>query len=156
MKVMRSSPFSELHHQDPIKSSSILSGKSLALCTVYGVHDKARFSMTSEFLREEVLERWDIIISAFWLNPTEMQSYKTISSKLQESLSDTELVQFSRIVLLNHDDPVVSYLQGLEIISNGGFKELSANELSEKFKFTIKRAYLLRSQKLNEEGRSRH
>jgi hypothetical protein len=100
------------------------------------------------FLRDGDLEKWDIIISASWLNPSEMQSYKIVSSKLQKSLSDTELVQFSRIVILNTDDPVVSYLQGLETISNGGYKELRADELSEKFKFTIKRAYLLRSQKL--------
>ena len=98
------------------------------------------------FLREGDLEKWDLIFSALWLNPTEMQSYKTISSKLQESLNDTELAQLSRIVILNIDDPVVSYLQNLETITNGGFKELSALELSEKFKFTIKRAYLLRSQ----------
>lgn len=100
------------------------------------------------FLRNGDLEKWDIIISASWLNPTEMQSYKTISSKLQEYLSDVELVQFSRVVILNQDDPVVSYLLGLETISNGGYKELKANELSEKFKFTIKRAYLLRSKKI--------
>lgn len=99
------------------------------------------------FLRDGDLEKWDIIISGTWLNPAEMQSYKTVSSKLQESLSDTELVQFSRIVILNKDDPVVSYLLGLDTITNGGFKELRADELSEKFKFTIKRAYLLRSQK---------
>lgn len=99
------------------------------------------------FLRDGDLEKWDIIISASWLNATEMQSYKTVSSKLQESLTDAELVQFSRIVILNKDDPVVSYLLGLETISNGGFKELRADELSEKFKFTIKKAYLLRSQK---------
>lgn len=99
------------------------------------------------FLREDPLEKWDIVISASWLNPKEMQSYRTVSSKLQESLSDSELVKFSRIVILNQDDPVVSYLQSLETITNGGFKELRGDELSEKFKFTIKRAYLLRSQK---------
>lgn len=33
-----------------------------------------------------------------------------------------------------------------ETISNGGYKELRADDLSEKFKFTIKRAYLLRAQ----------
>ena len=101
------------------------------------------------FLRDGDLERWDIIISSSWLNPTEMQSYKIIASKLRKSLSESELVQLSRIVILNKDDPVVSYLQNLKTISNGGFIELSANELSEKFKFTIKRAYLLRSQKPN-------
>lgn len=99
------------------------------------------------FLREEPLERWDVVVSAQWLNPQEMQSYKTVSSKLQESLSDSELVQLSRIVILGQDDPVVSYLQGLDTITNGGYKELRAEELSAKFKFTIKRAYLLRSQK---------
>lgn len=99
------------------------------------------------FLREEPLEKWDIVISATWLNSREMQSYKTVSSKLQKKLSDSELVQLSRIVILNQDDPVVSYLQGLETITNGGYKELRADDLSAKFKFTIKRAYLLRSQK---------
>lgn len=99
------------------------------------------------FLRDGESEKWDMVVSASWLNPTDMQSYKTVSSKLQELLSDAELVQFSRIVILNKDDPVVSYLLGLETISNGGYKELRADELSEKFKFTIKRAYLLRSQK---------
>lgn len=99
------------------------------------------------FLREDMLEKWDIIISASWLNSAEMQSYKIISSKLRESLSDSELVQISRIVIIDTDDPVVSYLQGLETISNGGYKELRADELSEKFKFTIKKAYLLRCQK---------
>jgi hypothetical protein len=99
------------------------------------------------FLREDSLEKWDIIIAASWLNSEEMQSYKIVSSKLQKSLSDSELVRFSRIVILNRDDPVVSYLQSLEIITNGGYKELRGEELSEKFKFTIKRAYLLRSQR---------
>ena len=99
------------------------------------------------FLREEPLEKWDIVISATWLDSQEMQSYEIISSKLQTYLSDSELVQFSRVVILDQDDPVVSYLQNLETLSNGGYKELRAEDLSEKFKFTIKRAYLLRSQK---------
>jgi hypothetical protein len=99
------------------------------------------------FLREDSLEKWDILMAASWLNPEKMQSYKMVSSKLLEFLNDSELVQISRVVILNEDDPIISYLQGLETITNGGFKELRPEELSEKFKFTIKRAYLLRSQK---------
>jgi hypothetical protein len=98
-------------------------------------------------LRDGDLEKWDLIISATWLNPSKMESYKMISSKLQTTFTDSELVMFSRIVILNNDDPVVSYLQNLQTISNGGYKELRADELSDKFKFSIKRAYLLRSQK---------
>jgi len=99
------------------------------------------------FLREEPLEKWDIIISAPWLNPKELESYKKVSSKFQEFLTDSELLKFSRIVLLDQNDPVITYLLDLKSIKNGGYEELAKDELSDKFKFTIKRAYLLRSQK---------
>lgn len=101
------------------------------------------------FLREDSLETWDIILAASWLNSSELESYKIVSNELQNFLSDSELTQFSRIVILNQDDPVVSFLLDLETIKNGGYKELSAEVLSNKFRFVIKRAYLLRSQKLS-------
>jgi hypothetical protein len=110
--------------------------------------EKGPIQICALFLRDNSLEKWDLVISATWLNPSEMQSYKIISSLLQENLSDAQLFQISHIVILNQDDPTVSYLQGLETIVNGGFKELRTDELTEKFKFSIKRAYLLRSQKL--------
>ena len=100
------------------------------------------------FLRDDALEKWDIILAASWLNPKEMRSYEILSKKLQKFLSASELVQFSRIVVLDQDDPIISFLLELETVKNGGYKELAANVLSEKFRFTIKKAYLLRSQKL--------
>ncbi|HLB52205.1 MAG TPA: hypothetical protein VJK48_00660 [Chlamydiales bacterium] len=99
------------------------------------------------FLRADVLEKWDIVLAAPWLNPKEMRSYEILSSSLQNFLTQSELVQFSRIVILEQDDPTVSFLLNLEIVKNGGYKELSVDALSEKFRFTIKKAYLLRSQK---------
>ncbi len=115
------------------------------------------FLICALFLRVEPLERWDFVVAASWLNPHEMQSYKIVATKLQEAFTESEVVQFSRIVILSPDDPVVSYLQGLETITNGGYRELRADDLSEKFKFTIKRAYLLRSQFLSlEQGLSRY
>jgi hypothetical protein len=99
------------------------------------------------FLREEPLEKWDIVVSASWLNSKEMQSYHIVSTKMRAILDESEVVRFSRIVILDPEDPVVSYLQNLETISNGGYKELKADELSDEFGFTIKKAYLLRSKK---------
>ena len=96
-------------------------------------------------LREDPLEKWDIIVSEPWLNPKEMESYNIVSSKIQKQLDSSELVQFSRIVILDHNDPVVTYLRSLQTITNGGFEELKADELSERFKFNIKKAFLLRS-----------
>ncbi|MDE3055411.1 MAG: hypothetical protein KGI80_01755 [Verrucomicrobiota bacterium] len=102
------------------------------------------------FLREEPFEKWDIVVSSAWLNSKELGSYKLVTSKVQEVLSESELAQFSRIVLLDPEDPVVSFLLELETIKNGGYKELPGDVLSDKFGFTIKRAYLLRSQRNDE------
>ncbi len=104
------------------------------------------------FLREDFLEKWDIVVSASWLKSTEMEAYKLVVSKIQEVLSPSELVQFSRVVILDNTDPVVSFFQEVCPLTNGGFKEspkdFSVEPFSEKFEFTIKKAYILRCQKL--------
>ncbi len=105
------------------------------------------FLVFALFLREKPFETWDIVISATWLNSSELSSYRLIASKLQEFLTESESLQFSRIVLLDPDDSTVKFLLDLETVKNGGYKEFSGEALTEKFKFTIKRAYLLRSLK---------
>lgn len=103
------------------------------------------------FLREEPLEKWDIIVSASWLGSSEMNAYKIVASKIQKILNASELLQFSRVVILDDIDPVVSFLQDSCPLTNGGFKEspkdFSVEPFSEKFGFIIKKAYLLRCQK---------
>jgi hypothetical protein len=98
------------------------------------------------FLTEGFIDKWDFILAADWLNPGELSSYKLVSEKLQVFLAENELLQLSQIVILDPNDPVVKFLLELEPLRNGGYKEFSGEELTEKFKFVIKRAYLLRSQ----------
>ncbi len=104
------------------------------------------------FLREDSLQKWDIVISAPWLNPSEMHAYQIIASKLQATLSSSEIIEISRAVILDHTDPAILFLQEVCPLTNGGFKEspkdFSVEPLSEKFGFTIKKAYILRCQKL--------
>lgn len=103
------------------------------------------------FLREDSLEKWDIVVSATWLSSSEKAAYKMIVPKIQAALTASELVQFSRVVILDNTDPVVSFLQGVCPLTNGGFKEsptdFSVEPFSEKFGFSIKKAYILRCQK---------
>jgi hypothetical protein len=104
------------------------------------------------FLREDSLQKWDIVVSAPWLNPSEKRAYQIMASKMQAALSSSEIVEISRVVILDHTDPAVSFLQEVCPLTNGGFKEspkdFSVEPLSEKFGFTIKKAYVLRCQKL--------
>jgi len=106
---------------------------------------KSEFLICAMFLPDESNDKWHFILSAPWLNSGELESYKLISAKLQISLTESELLQIARIVILDPEDQVVKFLQTLETLRNGGYKELRPEELTEKFKFVIKRAYLLRS-----------
>jgi hypothetical protein len=104
------------------------------------------FLICALFLTDGTIEKWDFILSAPWLDSKKLDSYRFISSELQKTLSETELLLLARIVILDPEDTVVKYLLGLETIKNGGYREFSGEELTDRFKFTIKRAYLLRSQ----------
>jgi len=108
-------------------------------------------SLFALFLREDSLKKWDILVSAVWLSSSEKSSYERIISEVQAILASTDLLQFSRVVILDHTDPVVSFLQEVCPLTNGGFKEspkdFSLDALSSKFGFVIEKAYLLRCQK---------
>lgn len=106
---------------------------------------KTQFLICAMFLREDSGNKWDFILSSPWLDSSELESYKFISNKMQAYLTESELLQISRIVILDQDDPVVKFLRMLKTVANGGYEELRPEELTDKFKFVIKRAYLLRS-----------
>lgn len=103
------------------------------------------------FMREESLQKWDIVVSASWLSSGDKSAYQLVVSKVQAALSPAELVQFSRVVILDVIDPVVSFLQSVCPLTNGGIKEsprdFSTDPFSEKFGFAISKAYVLRCQK---------
>ncbi|HSX37993.1 MAG TPA: hypothetical protein VLE95_04095 [Chlamydiales bacterium] len=97
------------------------------------------------------LQKWDIVVSASWLSSSDKSAYQIVISKIQSTLDAPALVQFSRVVILDDTDPVVSFLQGVCPLTNGGVKEspkdFSTDPFSEKFGFSIKKAYILRCQK---------
>ena len=101
----------------------------------------------SLFLRGDPLERWDMVVSATWLSSSDLNSYQLISSKVQDALDGQELLQFSRIIILDQNDPAILFLQDTFSITNGKIEEISSDLLSSRFGFTIKKAYLLRCQK---------
>lgn len=97
------------------------------------------------FLREDALGKWDLLIAAPWLDRRVLASYETVSKATQKYLDTKELVKISRIVILEADDPAVAFLQDLRSVPNGTFIEVQNCEpLSDKFGFTIQRAFILR------------
>ncbi|HSW86599.1 MAG TPA: hypothetical protein VLG49_03765 [Rhabdochlamydiaceae bacterium] len=107
-------------------------------------------SLFALFLREEAFGKWDLLISASWLDSRALDSYEKVAKKVQKCLNETEIVQLARIVILDINDPGVVFLQDLYSVPNGSFVEVSnCGPLTERFGFVIKRAYVLRCVKGN-------
>lgn len=97
------------------------------------------------FLRGDSPDRWDLVVSAPWLDSGDVDSYKIVATKVQNRLKAEEIVQLSRVVVLDVDDPAVAFLQDSYNVPNGTFKDVENCEpLSQRFSFTIRRAFLLR------------
>ena len=106
---------------------------------------EGRVLLFALFLRGDSPARWDLLAAAPWLDSGNVKSYKIVATKVQDLLSVDEIIQLSRVVILDADDPVVSFLQDSYDVPNGTFKDVENCEpLSQRFNFTIRRAYLLR------------
>lgn len=107
--------------------------------------EQGRVLVFALFLRGDSPARWDLVIAAPWLDSGNVESYNIVATKVQDLLSSDEIIQLSRVVVLDADDPVVSFLQDSYTVPNGTFKDIENCEpFSQRFNFTIRRAYLLR------------
>jgi hypothetical protein len=92
---------------------------------------------------------WDIVVSAAWLNPSNIESYNLISSKLKTFFSSSELLNFARIVVVRPDAPIVKIINKTIKTTGTGFIKLSnITLLSQEVGFKIELGYVLRSSKL--------
>ena len=70
-------------------------------------HERGPFTLFALFLREEALEKWDLVVSAPWIEKDRRSALKLLSDRVQASLSASDLLSISRIVLADPSDPAV-------------------------------------------------
>jgi hypothetical protein len=69
--------------------------------------EKGPFTLFALFLRAEALEKWDLVVSAPWIEKDKRSALKLLSDRVQASLSVSDLLSISRIVLADPSDPAV-------------------------------------------------
>lgn len=107
--------------------------------------EHGRILVFALFLRVESPARWDLVVVAPWLDSGNFESYKIVATKVQNLLTSDEVIQLSRVAIIDADDPAASFLQDSYSVPNGTLKEVENCEpLSRRFGFTISQAYLLR------------
>jgi hypothetical protein len=108
--------------------------------------EKGKFALFGLFLREDVEDRWDLVISAQWLKSNNKQDYEIIAKSLKKFLSKEEVIYLSRIVILDKGNPILEAVNRAFSIEHGQVECKDCNF----FGLQIKHAYIITSKRENE------
>ncbi|HWN08524.1 MAG TPA: hypothetical protein VNO50_04510 [Pyrinomonadaceae bacterium] len=107
--------------------------------------EKGEFALFALFLREDALDKWDLIVAAPWIDADRKQALAYITSQIQQLFKSDELTTLSRVVLVDQSNPAVDAMnQALN--SQHGQTEVRDSNF---FGLQIKHAYIITSQRLN-------
>ena len=101
--------------------------------------DKGDFEVFGVVLREESREMWDLIVAAAWLDSHQLESYRLVADALQATFAPHDLLNFSRIVILEQGYPFLEDVLSLTSVEHGLY-EIVNMTLSG---ISIKRAYII-------------
>jgi hypothetical protein len=104
-------------------------------------NEKGHFNLFALFLREDAEDKWDVVVSASWLDSNNKESFDFMAGELKSNLTSKELLLISRIVILDKGSP------GLEAINRGFRVEHGLAEVKDSnfFGLQIKHAYIITS-----------
>ncbi len=73
--------------------------------------ERGEFSLFGLFLREDAPDRWDLVVSAPWLEANQRDGMRYLADKLKLFLDAKERLMLSRVVILEEDNPGMAAVQ---------------------------------------------
>jgi len=110
--------------------------------------ERGGVSLFALFLREDAVDKWDLVLAAPWINGDRKGALSYVTKKLQETFTPDEMSLISRIVLIDLENPAVEAVNQAVAIRHGQAEVRDSNF----FGLQIKHAYIIHSErrKLNE------
>lgn len=105
--------------------------------------EKGALSLFALFLREDAPGKWDLLVSAPWIEKNKQEVMKFIAGKVQKTLSKKELLNLSRIVIIEQSNPALSAFQSAIHVEHGDAEIQDSNF----FGLQIKHAHVITSQR---------
>lgn len=103
--------------------------------------EKGDYNLFALFLREDSPNKWDILVSANWIDENKEKALKYLAQKIQTEFTSEELVQIARIVIIEGENPALPALQQ-SIDTEHGTAEIKDSNF---FGLQIKHAFLITS-----------
>ncbi len=108
--------------------------------------EKGPFSLFGLFLRADAPDKWDLVVSAPWIDDNKEESLSYMAESLRASLAAEELLNLSRIVLVEQNNPGLEAVQRAMHVEHGVVEIKDCNF----FDLEIKSALIITSQRLGE------
>jgi hypothetical protein len=103
--------------------------------------EKGSFVLFALFMREDVPDRWDLIVSAPWLGKDRKDVVDYFINQIKLQLGDQSLTNLSRIVVVDPQDAPVKALNRAIHIEHGGVEVRD----SDFFGLPVKHAFIITS-----------
>lgn len=105
--------------------------------------DKGEFALFALFLREDAQDRWDLVVSASWIEADKKKALDYLVNQLQSRLEPQELLSISRIVLIDEGNPALEALHKAIRVESGTTEVRNSNF----FGLQIEHAYIIISKR---------
>lgn len=72
--------------------------------------ERGRFWLFALLQRDDFPGKWDLLVSGEWLQEKERKSLDHVIAAIEQEFDQDDLLQLSRVVVLNPDNPIVQDL----------------------------------------------
>lgn len=104
---------------------------------------RGEFSLFALFLREDSLDKWDLLVAAPWIDANRKEALQYITNQIQQGFKPEELSRLSRVVLVEQGNPGVGAINQAMKVRHGKGEIRDSNF----FGLQIKHAYIITSQR---------
>ena len=104
---------------------------------------KGDFVLFALFLREDVPDRWDLIVSAPWVGSSKREAVDYFVNQIKLQLGEEDLTNLARIIVVDPGDAAVQALNQAVSIEHGGVEVRDSSF----FGLPIKHAYIITSKR---------
>jgi hypothetical protein len=105
--------------------------------------EKGRFALFALFMREDVPDRWDLIVSAPWVGSDKRGAVDYFVNQIKTQLGEQDLTSLARIVVVDPQDTAVQALNRAVQIEHGGVEIRDSNF----FGLPVKHAFIITSKR---------
>lgn len=74
-------------------------------------NEKGDFTLWALLQRAGAQDRWDLVVSATWIENNDEEGLKYLTKKVSSRLDEKEILYISRIIILDRGNPILSKLQ---------------------------------------------